>query len=61
MIIIDDMEYEEEKKKKIVQKLEKIGIENEIIIGGEEIDEKLKREDQNIKKIDVMKVKGINV
>jgi large subunit ribosomal protein L4 len=42
-------------------KLNKLGLENALIIGGEAIDEKFQRAASNIPNIDVLPQQGINV
>ena len=60
LIILDDLKADG-KTAKLKGKLTKLGLENALIIGGAELDDKFQRAASNIPNIDVLPQQGINV
>jgi large subunit ribosomal protein L4 len=59
IVILDALSGE--KTKEVSAQLEKLGIENALVIGGEKLDEKFAKAARNIPNIDVLPLAGLNV
>ena len=61
LIVLEDVSFEDGKTKTLRTQLEKLGLENALIIGGAEVDQGFARAARNIPNIDVLPNAGLNV
>lgn len=61
LIVVDDVRLDQAKTKSLLERFGKIGLENALIIGGQEVDTNFRLAARNIPNIDVLPVQGINV
>jgi large subunit ribosomal protein L4 len=61
LIVIDDLKAADAKTKGLLKQLAGLGLDNALLIGGEEIDGNFKNAAANIPQIDVLPIQGINV
>jgi len=61
LIILDDLQLTEAKTKTLIERLEKLGLLNALIVGGAELDQNVVRAAQNIPLVDVLPTQGANV
>ena len=61
LVILDDAVSKEPKTKTLREQLEKLGLTNALVIGGEKLDENFARAASNIPNVDVLPLAGLNV
>lgn len=61
LIIVDELAIKDAKTKKLVSHFSKLGFNNALLIGGNEIDINFFRAASNIPNIDILPIQGINV
>jgi large subunit ribosomal protein L4 len=61
VIVVDTVDTKDGKTKVLAAQLEKLGLANALVVGGETIDENFGRAARNIPNIDVLPIQGINV
>ncbi len=61
LIIVDDLSAKDGKTSTMLGKLKKLGLENALFIGGEQLDNNFQLATRNIPHTDVLPVQGINV
>ena len=61
LVIVDDIKIDDHKTQGLIERFDKLGLANALIIGGSEVDVNFGRAARAIAKIDVLPVQGINV
>lgn len=61
LVVLEDASSKEGKTKAVREQLEKLGLTNALVIGGETLDENFARAARNIPNIDVLPTAGLNV
>ena len=61
LVILDEARLDAPKTKDLTAKLEKLGLNNALVIDGEELDENFARAARNIPLVDVLPAQGLNV
>lgn len=61
LIVVDDLAADQPKTKGLREKLAKLGLQDALLIGGEELDSNFSMAARNIPGLDVLPVRGINV
>jgi large subunit ribosomal protein L4 len=59
--VVDAFTLKDSKTKGLLQHFGKLGLENALIIGGEQIEDNFRNAARNIPNIDVLPIQGINV
>lgn len=61
LVVLEDAASKESKTKTLRAQLEKLGLTNALVIGGEKLDENFEKAARNIPNIDVLPLAGLNV
>jgi large subunit ribosomal protein L4 len=61
LIIVDEATLKESKTKTLIEKLDKLGLSNALIVAGPQVDENFARAAKNIVGVDVLPTQGANV